>query len=317
MPLKNMSIRPSDPAPEGVKLFGKDGRKKCDKLREFKMRWNAQNEGWNHSPRWKQYSSTTTTVIPSPAGHTAPHQSWQQQGWQWSKKHMSCCYRKALTLQSAVPGLSGPPCSTKSSTHEHCPSEEAMTCWPRLTLQTLVQPSQLATHGWRCPAVVSCFTPCAAGPCHALGWALLSCQGEAQALSRQLQEAGSICAVCISSTNRYVLALLPMVSMMKVPRGSVYIHIWGQAWGLAPLSFGLPQSLHQSHPLCPSWPSRWALQGIRLVSPSGLVSTCRCQWQEAGPTAALSQDRAVEDLVLANCSSLYLAGEWFDSSVKA
>lgn len=38
MPLKNMSIRPSDPAPEGVKLFGKDGRKKCDKLREFKMR---------------------------------------------------------------------------------------------------------------------------------------------------------------------------------------------------------------------------------------------------------------------------------------
>lgn len=187
MPLKNMSIRPSDPAPEGVKLFGKDGRKKCDKLREFKMRWHAQNKGWNHSPRWKQYLSTITTVISCPAGHTAPHQPWQHQGWQWSDKHMSCCYRKALTLQSAVPGPSGPPsCSTKSSTCEHCPSEDAMTCWPRLTLQTLVQPSPLATHGWRCPAVVSCFTPCAAGPCHALGWALLSCQGEAQALSRQL-----------------------------------------------------------------------------------------------------------------------------------
>lgn len=38
MPLKNISIRPSDPAPEDVKLFGRDGRKKCDKLREFKMR---------------------------------------------------------------------------------------------------------------------------------------------------------------------------------------------------------------------------------------------------------------------------------------
>lgn len=38
MPLKNMSIRPSDLAPEGVKLFRKDGRKKCEKLREFKMR---------------------------------------------------------------------------------------------------------------------------------------------------------------------------------------------------------------------------------------------------------------------------------------